>query len=108
MPRKQTMIFGPRYSDDDLLTIKESGNLVRWRPAEAMERMMHIKNKATNPLIIDYWNLVAAKMNAWLDIEETTRYYNKRECWGELEPMRLEPIDSFYTLEQYVALNQFV
>ena len=107
MPRKITTIFGPRFYDEDMKTIREAGNLVRWKPAEAMEWMQYVKNKVTNPIVIDYWNLVAKNINATLDSTESMRYYNKKEYWGEMEPIRLELIETTLTLEDYVALGQF-
>ena len=97
---------------DEITTIRECKNLVRWNAPLAIHFMEHASGRVCmmSSLVIREYNRSVQSINEYLDILERQRYYNKQDVWGPLAPQRLEelfePLDELALYQDATKINE--
>ena len=87
---------------DEITTIRECKNLVRWNAPLAIQFMEHASGRVCNmsSLIIREYNKSVQSINEYLDILERQRYYNnaKREARPHTNNTKQERCDQTHAM----------
>jgi len=97
MPRKKsnptTLATASVSGTTDMLNLlTDASYLVKWNAPLAISWMNDIAPRLASYTEIQAYNKTVNRINYFLDHLEKMKYYNRKEVWGGLSPVRLEKI----------------